>query len=200
MKIEKNDEAFTGLEAAIVLIAFVVVAAVFSYVMLGAGFFTTQKSQEVIHAGVSQSSTNLEVKGEVYGIGSTSQIDYIRFALGLAPGGNPVDMNKTTMVYSDSTSSVPKSLALQSTSVPYTTMPDSSNWTIYECTQVSGYVNTNTLLEGGEQMTIYVHPIAGTGGIGTSVTFNIEIKPAAGASFFIRRTTPDGLSSVQMLH
>ena len=31
---------------AIVLVAFVVVAAVFSYVMLGAGFYTTQKSQE----------------------------------------------------------------------------------------------------------------------------------------------------------
>ena len=42
---KKNDEGFTGLEAAIVLIAFVVVAAVFSYVVLGAGFFTTQKAQ-----------------------------------------------------------------------------------------------------------------------------------------------------------
>ena len=36
-----NSDAFTGLEAAIVLIAFVVVAAVFSYVVLGAGFFIT---------------------------------------------------------------------------------------------------------------------------------------------------------------
>ncbi|NLN43327.1 MAG: flagellin, partial [Methanosarcina sp.] len=33
----KNDRAFTGLESAIVLTAFVVVAAVFSYVVLGAG-------------------------------------------------------------------------------------------------------------------------------------------------------------------
>ena len=41
---KRNDEGFTGLEAAIVLIAFVVVAAVFSYVVLGAGFFTTQKA------------------------------------------------------------------------------------------------------------------------------------------------------------
>ena len=41
-----NEEGFTGLEAAIVLIAFIVVAAVFSYVVLGAGFYTTQKAQE----------------------------------------------------------------------------------------------------------------------------------------------------------
>ena len=47
-----NDEGFTGLEAAIVLIAFVVVAAVFSYVVLGAGFFTTQKAQQTVHTGV----------------------------------------------------------------------------------------------------------------------------------------------------
>ena len=39
-----NEEGFTGLEAAIVLIAFIVVASVFSYVVLGAGFFTTQKA------------------------------------------------------------------------------------------------------------------------------------------------------------
>ena len=35
----RNSDAFTGLEAAIVLIAFVVVAAMFAYVILGAGFF-----------------------------------------------------------------------------------------------------------------------------------------------------------------
>ena len=34
----KDEKGFTGLEAAIVLIAFVVVAAVFSYVMLGSRF------------------------------------------------------------------------------------------------------------------------------------------------------------------
>ena len=43
-----SSDAFTGLEAAIVLIAFVVVAAVFAYVVLGAGFFTTQNAQKTI--------------------------------------------------------------------------------------------------------------------------------------------------------
>jgi len=52
----RKDDGFTGLEAAIVLIAFVVVAAVFSYVVLGAGFFTTQKSQQVVHSSVAQAS------------------------------------------------------------------------------------------------------------------------------------------------
>ena len=41
----KDKRAFTGLEAAIVLTAFVVVAAVFSYVVLGAGFVTIDKAK-----------------------------------------------------------------------------------------------------------------------------------------------------------
>ena len=67
-----NDEGFTGLEAAIVLIAFVVVAAVFSYVVLGAGFFTTQKAQETVYKGVEQSTANIQMIGNVYGMSSNS--------------------------------------------------------------------------------------------------------------------------------
>ncbi|MHC1630638.1 MAG: archaellin/type IV pilin N-terminal domain-containing protein, partial [Methanoculleaceae archaeon] len=63
-----NERAFTGLEAAIVLIAFIVVAAVFSYVVLGAGFFTTQKSQETVHTGVQQASSSVELMGNVYAL------------------------------------------------------------------------------------------------------------------------------------
>ena len=70
-QIKSDDSGFTGLEAAIVLIAFVVVAAVFSYVVLGAGFFTTQKSQETVYKGVEQASTNIQMIGNVYGISST---------------------------------------------------------------------------------------------------------------------------------
>ena len=65
----QKESAFSGLEAAIVLIAFVVVAAVFSYVMLGAGFFATQKSQEVTYSGIKQSTSNLVLDGQLYGNG-----------------------------------------------------------------------------------------------------------------------------------
>jgi flagellin FlaB len=67
--IRKDRRAFTGLEAAIVLTAFVVVAAVFSYVMLNAGFFTTQKSKEVIHTGVEQATSSAQLTGNVIGHG-----------------------------------------------------------------------------------------------------------------------------------
>ena len=44
-KFLKREKGITGLETAIILIAFVVVAAVFAYTALSAGLFATQKSQ-----------------------------------------------------------------------------------------------------------------------------------------------------------
>lgn len=46
-----DDRAFTGLEAAMVFIAFIVVASVFAYVALGAGFFTTQRTEQTVLLG-----------------------------------------------------------------------------------------------------------------------------------------------------
>ncbi len=46
--IARDEKGITGLETAIILIAFVVVAAVFAYTALSAGLFSTQKSQEAV--------------------------------------------------------------------------------------------------------------------------------------------------------
>jgi len=103
MRIKRNDNAFTGLEAAIVLIAFVVVAAVFSYVVLGAGFFTTQKSQEVVHTGISQASSSMEIIGNVYGYGTgtgtAASLTHVVFTVGNTAGGSPIDVTKMIITY-----------------------------------------------------------------------------------------------------
>jgi len=46
----------------IILIGFIVIAAIFSYIMLGAGFFATQKSDEVTYSGINTPNTdNLKI-------------------------------------------------------------------------------------------------------------------------------------------
>src|SRR5512136_2827444 len=101
-----TSEAFTGLEAAIVLIAFVVVAAVFSYVVLRAGFFTTQKAQETVYKGVEQSTANIQMIGNVYRLSYNStgatpgNITEITFSIGLAPGAPAIDLPKMKIVFS----------------------------------------------------------------------------------------------------
>ncbi|MEM4566406.1 MAG: archaellin/type IV pilin N-terminal domain-containing protein [Archaeoglobaceae archaeon] len=105
--LRRDEKGFTGLEAAIVLIAFVVVAAVFSYVMLGAGFFTTQKSKQVVDTGVKQASSSLTLDGQYIYLdasenaggktGSEGKVGAIFFYVTQTAGGSPVDLEKTSI-------------------------------------------------------------------------------------------------------
>jgi flagellin FlaB len=56
-----DDRAFTGLEAAMVFIAFIVVASVFAYVALGAGFFTTQRTEQTVYSAVQQVGSIVQI-------------------------------------------------------------------------------------------------------------------------------------------
>jgi len=184
------DNAFTGLEAAIVLIAFVVVAAVFSYVVLGAGFFTTQKSQEVVHTGVQQASSTLQVFGNVYGIGTPgSALTMVNFTLGLAPGGSSIDFDKVSITYSNaSTLETLSHVTTRGASIA------GGQWVI---SAVQNQITDDNVLEKGEQFEISTRP---TNPIPKDDQFSIEIKPAIGAAFSIVRNAPASIQGVNVLY
>ncbi|MFA4835816.1 MAG: archaellin/type IV pilin N-terminal domain-containing protein [Dehalococcoidia bacterium] len=68
-EINKKQKGITGLETAIILIAFVVVAAVFAYTVLSAGLFSSQESSEAVYAGLEEAQSSLEIKGSVHSDG-----------------------------------------------------------------------------------------------------------------------------------
>jgi len=192
-----SDEGFTGLEAAIVLIAFVVVAAVFSYVVLGAGFFTTQKSQEVVHTGVTQASSTLQVSGNVYGTASTADvtngvIDAVNFTIALAPGGTPVDVSQLTIVVSNTTFVDP----LVYKGNPNTnTLATAGTWNILK---IRNQVGTSaTLLQAGEEFDMMVAPIHL---LPINSQFNVELRPVTGAALSISRTVPAAIYPINILY
>jgi archaeal flagellin FlaB len=184
----KDEKGFTGLEAAIVLIAFVVVAAVFSYVMLGAGFFTTQKSQEVVHTGVTQASSSVEVSGDVIGKGDTAadKMGNITFFLQLTSGGSTVDMNRTLIVYS-SPSKAPTELKNGTTA-------GASNFQIMQ----KFNANTDSLIDRGEKFEILVD-VSALDTVNPNEEFQIEIKPPQGATYTVKRKAPAAISGVMTL-
>jgi flagellin FlaB len=197
-----DDNAFTGLEAAIVLIAFVVVAAVFSYVVLGAGFFTTQKAQQSVHTSVEQSSSTLEVVGNVYGSGSGTgafgnTITYINFSMGLAPGGTPIDFSKVVIVYSNATEL--ETLTQPSMTSSTIQQPVSGGWAITEiANSPTGSSSTaSPLLQANEQFTISCEP---TYPIIANDQFNVEVRPSVGAAFTITRTAPATINAANVLY
>jgi len=90
---ERKKRGIVGIEAAIVLIAFVIVAAALAFVALNMGLFTTQKSKEVIGKGLGEASTALEVDGSVIGISDGSKIKDVSIPIKTSAGVNAVDLN-----------------------------------------------------------------------------------------------------------
>ena len=197
----ESDNAFTGLEAAIVLIAFVVVAASFSYVVLGAGFFTTQKAQETVHTSVQQASSTLEIVGNVYGstaaANTNAGITSVNFTVALAPGGTAVDFSKVVLTYSNATvlQTLNQTMPAAGSAYPVTSAISAGHWAV---TEVNNDVGTNNdLLEAGEQFEVSAMP---PNNIMANDRFTIEIKPSVGAAFDITRSVPGGLNQVNLLY
>jgi len=90
----KDERAFSGIEAAIVLIAFVVVAAVFSYVLIGAGMNVTNRAGSAVNSSLVQATSAIEVSGRTLGLDNTkdSKIDNVVVWIENTAGGTPVDM------------------------------------------------------------------------------------------------------------
>ncbi len=160
----KKEAAFSGLEAAIVLIAFVVVAAVFSYVMLGAGFFATQKSQEVTYSGIKQSTSNLVLDGQIYGTMANSKLKNLTFYLAVPEGGQPQKLSDVQFLLTVDNGNV-------NSTTPTNITPNTS------VLAAGSKVQTTLTLDNG--------PTAGG-------TFTLEIKPKVGASTLVAKTLATG--------
>ena len=61
-----SQKGITGLETAIVLIAFVVVASVFAFTILSAGVFSSEANKQTIHAGLKETHTRLSQQGSAF--------------------------------------------------------------------------------------------------------------------------------------
>lgn len=209
MKNIYSEDAFTGLEAAIVLIAFVVVAAVFSYVVLGAGFFTTQTAQATVHTGVAQASSSLEVVGNVMGVANDAatenQISYINVSVALTAGGTAMDLSQMVISYSDTGGGRNPSIAnttdltcdtLTSTGLD-TTVSDVNDieWCVAQKINTVG--SENNLLEPNE---IWVLAIQTPNSAAINNKITVNLQPAVGAVLPITRTLPGAFSKVQPIY
>jgi flagellin FlaB len=196
-----SENAFTGLEAAIVLIAFVVVAAVFSYVVLGAGFFTSQTAQSTVHTGVSQASSSLQEVGNVFGIkdNTNNYLDYVNVTIALTAGGTPIDLSTMVVSYTDNSGGHNPNLTYggigtDGGTCPTVAVPAPTTWCIG---QKINNVTSGAMLDSNAQMILMV-------GLPTTATPNtiisINFQPSVGAVLPIQRTIPGGLTAVQPIY
>jgi flagellin FlaB len=171
----REERGITGLETAIVLIAFVVVAAVFAFVVLSTGLFSSERSKETVYAGLAKTRGSMELAGSMIASSDGTKLTDVRFDLTLAAGGDQVNLNptdpsnRTVISYADN--------AYTNRDLPYTVAV------------ITG--NADSLLEQGELLEVTVDFSADASiNIGTNHTFTLEIKPPQGSYMVIQRTTP----------
>ncbi len=184
-KLLRDESGITALETAIILIAFVVVAAVFAFTILSAGSFSTEQSRDAIYSGLEQVQGSIELRGSVVAITSTtyaSEIDKVIFSVGNVAGGDPVDLKVVdgplVIEYRDATHRIAN--ATYALGWAYRTDADD-------------------LLEERETAVITVtipHDVV----LGTNTTFVIELKPPSGSPLYVERTTPAVLDEINDLH
>ncbi len=177
----REERGITGLETAIVLIAFVVVAAVFAFVVLSTGLFSSERGKETVYAGLAKTRGSMELTGGVIASSNTTELTPIPFALPLAAGGDQVNLNPT-----DTTNR---------TVISYQDIDNNVGDVAYTTTVITG--NADNLLEAGElfEINIDLTQTALTAvSVTTNETFTFEVKPPSGSYMVIQRTTPASIN------
>jgi len=177
-------KGLTGLETAIILIAFVVVASAFAFAVLNLGLFTTQKSAEVLQAGLQESLSSIESAGAVIAMSNTTDIKNITIYVKSAVGKQPVDMvpGKLVISYRDPYSFEENIYATNGTDA-----------TVY---QVTG--DGDTTLEYGEVWAVLIKN-SGLANLQQNDVFAVEIKPPQGSLLKVERRLPPVFDSVMDL-
>ena len=87
-----------GIESAIFIIAFLILAAALAFVVLNMGFSTTQKAKVAIASSITEASSSLEIAGKVSGVGYISQgkLNATAIPLKIAGGGGAVNLDPLT--------------------------------------------------------------------------------------------------------
>ena len=198
--LRQAQHGITGLETAIILIAFVVVASVFAYTVLSAGIFSAEKGKEAIHSGLQTARSSMELVGGIIAIDTDSDddVDQIMFTISNALDGEPIDLTTTTDANADgdlSDEANPSHTLVISYFDASQRMTDIA-WTTTEVGKGDG----DDLLEPGEKFQITVDVSGLTNKLVKYDVFTLEIKPAKGATITIQRTLPAVIDDVMNLN
>lgn len=188
----------TGLETAIILVAFVITAAAFSFVVLNMGFLSAQKTQTVISSGMQEAASSMLFDGDMIATCDTTAktVDSVTFYVRLSQGKEPIDTANDKMIM---TYSCPRAAGvIYSTNVT----------TVVTISEVIG--NSDSLIQSGERWKVTVDFTA----LGDAAlepagvlqpapaayeTFTIELRPATGSVLSIARNVGAIYNPIQVL-
>jgi flagellin FlaB len=202
-KLFKNKRGIVGVEAAIVLIAFLIIAAALSYVVINMGFYTTQKTKETMQQGLDESLTALQLDGVVTAKTNetSAHILYILVPVKLSAGRGAVDLGESSVVVSVYLPTNTLMNIYGGCEVTSSTTWDGLN-TILNLTDNQAKFaiyngNENNVLESNEKafLMIRLNATNSEGMLREYQTIKIEVRTAKGAALTVVRTAPGGLAA-----
>ena len=194
----------TGLETAIILVAFVITAAAFAFVVLNMGFLTAEKAQSVISSGMTEASSALLVDSGVVGQfgdtgGDQDAIDLVKltFYVKLSQGHEPIDLDDSKLVATYTNARCHGELYGTNGTIMTIQGVNSDGDSLLETGEkfkvsINFTELTDTMVDPdpGDQNEVYTHPYE---------EFRIELRPSAGAVLTIERQLPAVYSTIMVL-
>ena len=182
--LHRGQKGMSGLETAIILIAFVTVASVLAYSVLSAGIFSAERGKATVYKGLESAQATMEVVGSVLGLSpNETKLETVQFDVSLSIPDEDVDMDAVIINWFD------KEYEIELTS---------SDWSsaIADGSTERGAAN---MLENDEVHEIVV-TVPASANISTYEEFTIQVIPPTGATVTIKRTTPGALDKVMDLY
>ena len=174
----------TGLETAIILIAFVIVASAFAFTVLNVGFQSTQKSQEVIAAGMEEASSVMEIDGAVIAKSDGNTLRNVSFVIKLSAGKSPVDLSVGKLAITWTSKNMHEDNIYDGTKANVTAVFEE---------------DTDMYLRYGDKYKVIINVTALGDTLGANDEFKIELKPPKGAVLTLARRLPPALDPVMFL-
>jgi len=206
-----------GIESAIVLIAFVIVAAALAFVVLNMGFATSQKAKTAIVATLGEAGSSLEVSGKVFAWADTTvpDVQVIGIPIKIASGGESINLNPNftavkfisdDVTYDDiyegvtATDPTPISIAqgveqctisfpIAITSNPILDGAPSGNTSA--CIYFTVNINNNDIIDQGEHAVLAIVFGPAADRPLALDKFKIELIPPTGATMTVERQVPN---------
>jgi len=209
-EVNRRKKGIVGIEAAIVLIAFVVVAAALAFVTLNMGFYTTQRSKEVMASGLAQASSALEIEGSVLAKVQEGNITHVIIPIRVSAGQKEVDLTPgkadiavwvigkyaAVSLYNNTNQAVTTKLDNYTIDGLITALGNNMTVIVW-----SPNNNGDTVLQAGEKAYVVINfsklleSKDGTNpGLAPYDVFKVEIKPPIGSSLTVERTVPATLA------
>jgi len=207
--IRKNKRGIVGIEAAIVLIAFVVIAAALAYVVINMGFYSAQEAKSTINKGINEATSALELDGYITGLTDTNgSVTALAIPLKLAVAQQQVDMAANTVVvavaganfslaniYNGSKTDTETDIMNLINVVKPTNTTATPNATAF---LYNSPLPTDTVLKQNAKayMVVWLGP---TYSLTSYSSVSVEIRTSVGAALMIKRDIPGGLPTSSLI-